>query len=38
MEYYSATIKNKRTPFAATKMDLHTVTLNETRQRKTNII
>ena len=38
MEYYSVTTKNKRTPFAATRMDLETVTLNEVRQRKTNII
>ena len=38
MAYLSATIKKKKTQFAAARMDLETVTLNEVRQRKTNII
>ena len=38
-EYYSATKKNKTTPFAATQMDLETITLSEkVRKRKTSII
>ena len=38
MEYYSAITKNKIMPFAATWMELETLTLNEVRKRKTNII
>ena len=38
MEYYPATKKNERMPFAATWMDLEIVILSEVREKKTNII
>ena len=38
MEYYSAINKNEIMPFSATWKDLETITLNEARQSKTNII
>ena len=38
MEYYSATEKNEKMPFAATLMDLESIILNEVRKIKTDII
>ena len=38
MEYYSAIIKNKIIPFAATWMELETLLLCKVRKRKTNTI
>ena len=38
MEYYPATKKNERMPFAATWIDLEIVILSEVREKKTNII
>ena len=38
MEYYSATEKNKRMPFAATWMNLEIIMLRKVWQRKTNIV
>ena len=37
MENYSSVKKNEIIPFAATWMDLEIITLNEVRQRKTNV-
>ena len=38
MEYYSAIKKNKILPFAAIRMDLEGIMLNEVSQRKTNTV
>ena len=38
MEYYSAIKKNKTKSFAATWLQLETLTLSDGRQRKTNTI
>ena len=38
MEYYSTTKKNEILPFAATRMDLEGIILNEITQRKTNAV
>ena len=38
MDYYSAIKKNKIIPFAATWMELETLTLSKVRKRKTNTI
>ena len=38
MEYYSATRKKKIMPFAATRMVLEMIKLNEVSQRKTNTV
>ena len=38
MEYYSVIKKNKIMPFAATWMEIETLTLSEVRKRKTNTI
>ena len=38
MEYYSAIKKNKIMPFAATWMELETLTVSEVRKRKKNTI
>ena len=37
MDYYSAIKKNKTLSYAATWMDLETITLSEVSQRKTNM-
>ena len=38
MQYYSAIRKNEIMPFAATQIDLETITLSEVSQTKTNLI
>ena len=38
MEHYSAIRKNEIMPFAATQIDLETITLSEVSQTKTNLI
>ena len=38
MQYFSAIKKDKITPFAATWIELETLTLSEVSQKKTNII
>ena len=38
MEYYLALKKNEILPFAATRMDLEGIILNEITQRKTNAV